>query len=231
MIAVTFDVGQVLLAFDAGFLAEKLSALGHGADARRLEEAEPAAWEAYGRALGEGGHGAVAWKLFLLTLMTEGGAPAAATPQVLDALFLDQREHNVWRRPVEGVIEIARELRASGVPVGIVSNSEGALERLLAQVGYAADFDCVADSGVLGMEKPGPEIFRWAADRLRVRAEELVHVGDSWAGDVEGALGVGARAIWFPAIEPGREAAGVACARSPREIRSALARWGAPIAA
>jgi FMN phosphatase YigB (HAD superfamily) len=81
--------------------------------------------------------------------------------------------------------------------VGIVSNSEGALAKLVASLGWSSDFPIIADSGVLGLEKPDPAIFRWAATRLGVAASELVHIGDSWAADVEGALDIGAQAVWF----------------------------------
>jgi putative hydrolase of the HAD superfamily len=56
--------------------------------------------------------------------------------------------------------------------------------------------------------------------------EKIVHVGDSYAADVEGALGAGLRAIWFRgdqarAIDPRM----VVCADAA-EVRAALAAWG-----
>jgi HAD superfamily hydrolase (TIGR01662 family) len=229
--AVTFDFGQVLAAFDPLFLAEKVRALGHAADGERLAEAEPAGWDAYGKSIRLRGHGEGAWQSFVATVLERGGASSAAIPEVLHALFLDQRERNLWRKPVPGMIEIVRELRAAGVPVGVVSNSEGFLARLVEQLGWTADFDVVADSGVLGMEKPSPAIFRWAAERLDVPLSSIVHVGDSWAADVEGALGAGARAIWFPALD--ERAAGderVRAASTATDVRAALSSFGFPIA-
>src|SRR5262249_52870170 len=138
-----------------------------------------------------------AWKALLRTILQEGGAGAHASDELLSWLFADQGPRNLWRRPVEGMIELVRELGAAGVPVGVVANSEGTLAALTAELGWHDDFVCIADSGALGFEKPGREIFEWAASRLGVTTRELVHVGDSWAADVEGALGVGARAVWF----------------------------------
>ncbi|HEU4411368.1 MAG TPA: HAD family hydrolase [Polyangiaceae bacterium] len=230
--AVTFDFGQVLASFDPAFLAQKLAAWGRpGADPARLDAALPEGWRAYGAALAAGAGGEAAWKALLATTLTLGGAPEAADPATLDALFRDQRERNLWRRPLPGMIDLVGELKRRGVPVGVVSNSEGALERLIAELGWAGAFACVADSGALGLEKPHAPIFHWAAERLGVAASELVHVGDSWEADVRGALGVGARALWFLAdheaeAPPRPLPEGVSFARDAAGARGALAALG-----
>jgi HAD superfamily hydrolase (TIGR01549 family) len=193
--AVTFDFGQVLASLDPVYLAEKLAGNGIVVEAPALDAAMAAGWEAYGLALRSGGHGGSAWKTLLRTVIE--GAGAAVSDDVLTFLFDDQRANNLWRRPVPGMIDVVRRLRSAGIPVGIVSNSEGALAKLVASLGWTGDFPIIADSGVLGLEKPDAAIFRWTATRLGVAASELVHVGDSWAADVEGALDIGAQAIWF----------------------------------
>lgn len=221
--AVSFDFGQVLASFDPAFLARKLAERGHaGADPARLDAALPEGWRAYGDVLAAGRGGEAAWKALLATTLERGGSPGAADPDTLDALFRDQRERNLWRRPVPGMIDLVYALRRRGVPVGVVSNSEGALARLVDELGWTGAFGCVADSGALGLEKPHAPIFHWAAERLGVAANELVHVGDSFEADVRGALGVGARALWFleghpepphplpPGAHFARDAAGVA---------------------
>ena len=87
----------------------------------------------------------------------------------------------------------------------------------------------MADSGRLGFEKPDPRIFEWAAARLAVPTRDLVHIGDSWEADVRGALGVGARAIWFPADSTRELPARVAACRTAEEIRDTLVAWGVPL--
>jgi putative hydrolase of the HAD superfamily len=235
---VTFDFGQVLASLDPVYLAEKLASRGVVAEPVALAAAMPAGWEAYGNALRTGGHGGSAWKLLIRTVVELAGA--AVSPEVLQFLFDDQRPRNLWRRPVPGMIDLARDLRALGVPVGIVSNSEGALATLVETLGWTSDFPVVADSGVLGFEKPGRAIFDWTATRLAVPVETLVHIGDSWAADVEGALGVGAQAIWFvegqdepivPASVDERRRGRVSVARDTAGVRRALAlALGRPIA-
>ena len=63
---------------------------------------------------------------------------------------------------------IAR-LRAGGLLLGVVSNFEAWLEQLLESLGVAPSFDVRVISGVEGMEKPDPAIFRLALDRAGVR--------------------------------------------------------------
>ena len=225
--AVTFDFGQVLASFDPAFLVEKLRERGEDGDVARFEAALPVAWHAYGIALREGGHGAGAWKTFLRTVLVEGGSPGAAKEDLLDWLFVDQKRRNLWQKPVEGMIDVVRDLRRRGVPVAILSNSEGKLVELVAKLGWTGDFPVIADSGVLGFEKPGRAIFEWTADRLGVAIDRLVHVGDSWAADVEGALGVGARAVWFPAADERElDRSRVLPARSVDDVRRAIASFG-----
>jgi putative hydrolase of the HAD superfamily len=43
----------------------------------------------------------------------------------------------------------------------------------------------------VGVGKPDPKIFRAALDALQVSPLEVVHVGDSMTGDVEGAKAAG----------------------------------------
>jgi putative hydrolase of the HAD superfamily len=126
------------------------------------------------------------------------------------------------------MIDVVRALRAAGVPVGIVSNSEGKLAELAAEIGWEKEFLFVADSGKLGIEKPDPAIFLWAAERLAVPAAQVVHIGDSWAADVEGALRAGMRAVWFQPSGGGARTLPAAAQRATDAagVRAALRAWG-----
>lgn len=52
-------------------------------------------------------------------------------------------------------------------------------------------------SGALGCRKPDPLIFRHALDRMGVRPNQAVMVGNSWTKDVLGAVHVHMNAVWF----------------------------------
>jgi putative hydrolase of the HAD superfamily len=125
------------------------------------------------------------------------------------------------------MIELVRELRQRAVPLAIISNSEGHLAELVAELGWAADFDVVVDSGRLGIDKPDPRIFSHACAALAIPTTELLHVGDSWEADVGGALGASASAVWFDARHRERTLPDrVYGASSAEELREVLARLG-----
>jgi putative hydrolase of the HAD superfamily len=86
-------------------------------------------------------------------------------------------------------------LRDAGLTLGVISNFEEWLERLLESLGVSGFFDVRVISGVEGMEKPDPRIFRLALDRTGVSAPDTVYVGDSPMFDVEPAGEVGMFAI------------------------------------
>jgi putative hydrolase of the HAD superfamily len=86
-------------------------------------------------------------------------------------------------------------LTRRGLKVAVVSNWDERLPRLLDELGLARWFDAVVFSQQAGVEKPRPEIFQLALERLAVRPENALHVGDSAREDVEGALATGMHAL------------------------------------
>jgi HAD superfamily hydrolase (TIGR01509 family) len=109
-------------------------------------------------------------------------------------LRAEQDRLNLWRLVPEGVREAVAGLRAAGIPVGLVSNSEGQLGALLERVGLGQAFDVVLDSGIEGVRKPDPEIFLRACSRIGVEPADALYAGDIPEIDVQGAHGAGLRA-------------------------------------
>jgi putative hydrolase of the HAD superfamily len=81
--------------------------------------------------------------------------------------------------------------RRHGLKVGILSNWEPWLVRLLGELKIDHLLDFVVVSGVCGYEKPDPRIYQEALALAEVEAGELLHVGDSPHADVSGARQVG----------------------------------------
>lgn len=146
--AVSFDFGQTLVSLDTGLLTEKLEGLGHTLSEDAIEAALTEAWRAYDRAIaaGEGGH---PWKPFMRQLLTGASRRGELGPsdveRATDYLFDDQPRQNLWRRPIRGMIELCRELRACGVAIGVLSNSEGGLVQLVDEMGLTGVFDVLGD--------------------------------------------------------------------------------------
>jgi putative hydrolase of the HAD superfamily len=111
------------------------------------------------------------------------------------------------RRAVAGAARVMAAVKERA-RIGIVSNNVLDEQQEKLRVCSLDQFvDELVVSGEVGVPKPDPHIFRVALDRLNVRAEETVMVGDSWTADIEGARAAGIRAIWFnpagvPAPDP-----------------------------
>jgi putative hydrolase of the HAD superfamily len=91
----------------------------------------------------------------------------------------------------EDVVPTLEVLRAHGLTLGVISNFEEWLERLLDQLGVTDYFPVRVISGVEGLEKPDPRIFRLALERAGAEAGRSVYVGDNPDFDVEPAAAVG----------------------------------------
>ncbi|EON87167.1 5-amino-6-(5-phospho-D-ribitylamino)uracil phosphatase YigB [Plesiomonas shigelloides] len=66
-----------------------------------------------------------------------------------------------------------------------------------ALIGLAPYFQFCLRAGPDGRAKPYPDMFQLAAQRLDIRPESLLHVGDHLQTDVQGAIHAGAQACWL----------------------------------
>jgi HAD superfamily hydrolase (TIGR01509 family) len=221
--AVTFDAGQTLVELDTTMLAARCAERGLIVDAAALDAAVPGAFRHHDALVARGA--THPWKQVMERLLTGAGADPAAAAPVVDWLFEQQPARNLFRRGIAGMRELVEDLHRRGVPMAVVSNSEGRLAALLDELDWSRFFVAIADSGVLGVAKPDPAIFAWTLERLGVPAGEVVHVGDSRGADVDGALAAGMRAIWFgPAAHDLGDPRVAACADAPA-LRARLDEW------
>ena len=106
---------------------------------------------------------------------------------VLYTEFTDLSNYRLF----DDVPAVLERLTDAGLQLGVVSNFEEWLERLLESLAVTTYFDVRVISGVEGVEKPDPKIFHLALERMEVGPEESVYVGDSPQFDVEPATLVG----------------------------------------
>jgi putative hydrolase of the HAD superfamily len=111
-----------------------------------------------------------------------------------------------WTHVGTGVMVGLRALAALGLPMGVVSNSDGTVQAELRRLGVChapdgppgsgVEVGVVIDSAVVGLAKPDPAIFGLALDALGVPASGTVlHVGDSLRYDVAGARAAGLQPV------------------------------------
>jgi putative hydrolase of the HAD superfamily len=193
VVAVSLDVGGVLVVPDHDALAGALAAAGVAHDPARFTDAHYAGMAEVDRHLSAPEE---------FTDYRRGFLRAAGTPDdqldVGAAALATVLVTVVWRQPIPGAVAAARRLAGDGVRLAITSNSDGSITELLrdhgvAQVGEGPGVavEVVTDSGVLGVAKPDAAMFRATADGLGLAPAQVLHVGDGGYYDAEGARAVG----------------------------------------
>jgi HAD superfamily hydrolase (TIGR01509 family) len=155
----------------------------------------------------------------LLSEWKSEGRRAASVPvatqvdrirQILGAQYAGPVEQVVQRYAEGGLKEhppvvnpeakaLVRHLNEVGFPVVMITDtnrSGSAWKALLEGTGGLRLAHVIASTDV-GACKPDPQIFAEAVRRAGVLASEILHVGDSWTWDVEGARGIGMGAALY----------------------------------
>ena len=86
-----------------------------------------------------------------------------------------------------------------------LSNADGKIDAVLRRCGIADCFASITDSGVVGHEKPHPEIFEAALREMKAEPAESLYVGDVYSVDYVGARNAGMQAVLFDVAGAYRE--------------------------
>lgn len=144
----------------------------------RSEGLDPDAWR---RTLEDNPEGRRLYKALESGVLTqqEWNRATAALLGVADHVNLMGR---VWAgvRPAEDMISLARQARAAGLTVAMLSNSFG-LDPYDPYAHVWDLFDLAVISEREGIAKPDPEIYRRTVDRMGLPPESLVFVDDNAA--------------------------------------------------
>ena len=104
------------------------------------------------------------------------------------------------------VKQVLEQLKSQGYQLAIVSNG-GHDTRLntIRGLGIADYFEEIISSGLVGFNKPQPEIFQITAQRLGVLPEHCLYIGDHPINDIQGAKNAGMHALWMQGFHPDAE--------------------------
>lgn len=117
-------------------------------------------------------------------------------------LFERFAQPSEWRI-YDDVLPTLKELAQRGIRLGIISNWDDRLRPLLAALDLASHFEVTMISAEFGYSKPAREIFDSAAQLFQLSPAEILHVGDNWNADVEGARAAGFQACQIARSSPG----------------------------
>lgn len=87
--------------------------------------------------------------------------------------------------------------RDDGIELGILSNFDSRIHRVVEALGLADFFSSITISTEVGAAKPDFKIFEIALKKHHCSPQAAWHVGDSFKEDYEGAKAAGLRAIWL----------------------------------
>lgn len=184
---VLFDAGGTLVQVHTERLADALRACGHDP-----EELDAAFWRTLVLLDHEFGPGAGDWGDWFPRWLRRFGRDCGVPDEVMAEAWraADDAQH-LWDHPIDGAAECLDRLRADGVRVGVVSNADGRIAAALERAGLADRCEVIVDSGVVGVAKPDPGVFRHALEPLGLEAAQTWYVGDTVAYDAAAADAAG----------------------------------------
>jgi 2-haloacid dehalogenase len=195
--AVVFDVGGVLLDWNPRHLYKTMFDGDDEAMERFLADVCSPAWN----------------------LSLDAGRPFASGVAELCGRFpertaliaaYDSRWEDMVRGAFEETVDVARALKANGVPLYALTNfSNEKMALVRPRYDFFTLFDGMVVSGEIGIVKPDPAIYQHLLERFDLRADETLFIDDSPA-NIAGAEAAGLNAIHF---------------RSASQLRCELARW------
>jgi putative hydrolase of the HAD superfamily len=105
----------------------------------------------------------------------------------------------VWQRdirPAKDAMFVLGELRKSKKIV-LITNFDHSphIKKLITKTGLAEYFDEVIISDEAGCKKPSPDIFNIALEKIGLKKEEVVYVGDNIVDDIGGASSAGIKPV------------------------------------
>jgi putative hydrolase of the HAD superfamily len=115
---------------------------------------------------------------------------------IRDALIENTQNSANWDQILPGT-RAALDRIHQKFRIAVISNADGGIERVLSRCGIASCFESITDSGIVGVEKPRPEIFVAALTAMKARADESLYVGDVYSVDYLGARNAGMQAVVF----------------------------------
>lgn len=106
------------------------------------------------------------------------------------------------------VVPALDAIEVAGIRRAVISNWTWSAPELLHDLELASRFETVAISARVGYQKPARGIFDHALQATGVRPERVIHIGDSYRADVQGAQAVGIQPVLIDRAQmddPGRE--------------------------
>jgi FMN phosphatase YigB (HAD superfamily) len=189
-----FDVGNTLLFPNRERIHTPLTQQGIVPDNEHLRDLECRTKDRFDGMMTENGSTDHSfWWMFYSQLLSEIGLKDD-DDAIRDQLVAGVRDSGNWDTIRPGTAEQLEEI-GERYKLAVISNADGKIADVLRKCGIARCFRTITDSGLVGYEKPHPEIFRQALKSMNAAPEESLYVGDVYSVDYLGATGAGMLAV------------------------------------
>ncbi len=95
------------------------------------------------------------------------------------------------------VINVLDNWQQKQIPLGIISNFDSRIYKLLKLLNLDNYFSTITISSEVGAAKPEPKIFTTALAKHSCQPEQAWYIGDSFIEDYQGAKQIGMQAFWL----------------------------------
>lgn len=136
------------------------------------------------------------WNMVVHDTFREAGCTHEKLDKIAQHLYVHFASGQGWE-VLPGAVQTLEKLKSTGVKLGVVSNFDERLEKILTHLALLHYFQFVLSSALLKCAKPSSEIFRMATEKGDCKPEEIIHVGDNVITDYEGARAAGMRALLY----------------------------------
>jgi putative hydrolase of the HAD superfamily len=218
--AIFFDVGNTLLFPNRARIHAPLAERGIVPENEHLRDLECRTKNKFdGMMTSNGSTDHSFWWMFYSQLLSELGLHNE-DDALRDQLVAGIRNSANWDKILPKTLEQLQQI-GERYALAVISNADGKIEDVLSRCGIAHCFRTITDSGLVGVEKPHPEIFGQAMKSMNATPEESLYVGDVYSVDYLGATGAGMQAILMDVPGAYRNK-GVPRVESLEELRAAL---------
>ena len=227
--AVLLDVGGVFLLPSHSHIRTALDQVGHVVvDDELIDRAHYKAVRVFPMDLDGDEFMGPIWTAYLRAYASSLEVPDVVMDEAIEHLRNEYVTGWLWSHLIAGSVDGLKDLAATGIPVGVVSNSDGTIEFRLRDMGVlqvgpglGVEVRCVIDSGTVGVEKPDPAIFEPALEILGMAGDDVWYVGDTPAFDIVGAQRAGLRPILMDPYGINGDF-GAKCVRSLSEVAASI---------
>lgn len=124
-----------------------------------------------------------------------GEKPIEGALDMYEVYWSYMLEHMVLRSGAKEMLQYCQE---KNIRIGICSDLTAHIQhRKLRHLGIGSYIDAIVTSEEAGCDKPAPVMFQLILNKLSVKADEALFIGDDFGKDVAGACSAGMTGVWL----------------------------------